>query len=170
MRIALFGYAGVGKDYIVKYYFEKLGYTRLSFSDQLKIQACQVFDWLEKDYPPELKEIPLNITTTMGELITKTPREIWLEFNLIRRIENNIFIRTLKDQLEYIQGDIVISDIRTQEEWNFAKEEGFMIIKISSENSIHGLNDFDKQQDSFDFDFEYNNKMNGIEDFIEFMK
>ena len=87
-KIAFHGVSGSGKDYCVKAlqnYFEsshKESYIRLSFSDQLKKCGNRIFgDWLKLDYSPEEKEQPLNIETSLGEVIEKSPREIWLLLN-----------------------------------------------------------------------------------------
>jgi dephospho-CoA kinase len=172
MRLALYGYSGSGKDYLIENVLIPKGFVRLSFSDQLKKCAKKIFSWIEQDYPPEKKEKPLNIRTSTGELIDKTPREIWLSLNSIRQIEDNIFIRMVQENLELLQGveNIVISDVRTPNEYNWAIKNGFTIIKIENKNPIHKKNDFDKQQDSFKASYTFENRMNGTTEFEKFVE
>jgi len=174
MKIALSGIAGSGKDYFASHLIKK-GFARISYSDQLKKIGANIFDWLEKDYPPEVKEKPLNITTETGEVIEKTPREIWLNLNKLREIENQLFIRMLGKELSLTKvEDIVISDIRTKEEFDYAKRKGFTTIFIEPEKEkvMHKENEFDKQIYDFkdEYDFIFKNSFNGTDDFDYFFR
>ena len=159
-KIAFYGVSGSGKDYCVKAlqnYFEsnhKESYIRMSFSDQLKKCGNRIFgDWLKLDYSPEEKEQPLNIATSLGEVIEKSPRDIWLLLNQLRSIEDKLFIRMLDQEIKdlELQGKemFLISDIRTEKELKYCKENGFKVIKIMSSKPFHPSNDFDKQQEMF---------------------
>jgi len=174
MKIALSGISGAGKDYLAKALIEEMGFVRVSFSDQLKKIGASIFDWLESDYPPEKKEIPLNITTSQGELITLSPREIWLKLNFLREIENKLFIRKLEEELKLLVGvDIVLSDIRTKEELEWCRRNGFVTIRIIPEGKvIHKEHEFDKQLDDEEFDYEFINKFRPESkvEFLNFIK
>jgi len=176
MKIALSGVAGAGKDYFGAFLIEEYGFYRVSFSDQLKKICADVFDWMEVDYPPEVKEKPLNITTSMGELITMSPREIWLKMNYMRKIENELFVRKLYDDVRLLQRqgveNVLITDIRTKNEMEFCKDNGFTTIRIVApkDKIIHKTHDFDKQLDDAEFDFEFQNNFNGTEEFKEFFE
>lgn len=159
-RVGFYGKSGVGKDYCVNKILEYFNthhlenYRRISFSDQLKKCGNKIFgDWLKEDYPPEVKELPLNVTTSIGEKIEKTPREIWLSLNHLRDIEDTLFIRMLSDEMYKwtLQGQdmFIISDIRTYKELKFCKDNGFRIIKIESDFKFHKTNEFDTQQLEF---------------------
>jgi hypothetical protein len=171
MRLALYGYAGSGKDYLIEKVLIPKGFVRLSFSDQLRKCAKKIFPWIEQDYPPEKKEKPLNIKTSIGEIISKTPREIWLSLNSLRQIEDGIFIRMLQENFDLLRGveNIVISDVRTPNEYDWAIKNGFVIVKIENKNPIHKPNDFDKQQDNFKADYTFENRMNGTAEFEKFI-
>jgi adenylate kinase family enzyme len=175
MKIAFSGIAGSGKDYFSSFLVEEHGFTRFSFSDQLKKLSTLIFDWIEEDYPPESKEKPLNITTSLGEKITKTPREIWLTFNFLRDVESKVFIRRLKEQLDKSKVEKrLISDMRTKDEFEFAKSEGYVTILIKPDKSkvIHKENDFDKQIKEFEdkFDYIFYNDFSGTSKFENFIK
>lgn len=175
--VAMTGISGSGKDYLVNYLVQEKGYIRVSFSDQLKELAHKIFPWFEIDYAPIVKETPLNIVTSMGEEIKLTPREIWLKLNFLRDIEDLLFIRMLEEKIERItdktpEAKIIISDIRPQIEWNWCKRNNIKCIYIEPSKLIYEPNDFDKVVHSYkeSADFIFENKFNGIEDFIEFVK
>lgn len=173
MKIAFTGIAGSGKDFLVNYLVQEQGYTRVSFSDQLKKLSKLIYPWMEQDYPPFEKEQPLNITLSSGELITKTPREIWIHLNKLREIEDGLFLRMLQDELKSLNTDkIVISDIRPKIEWDWCKNNGFTTIYIEPLKQLYEPNDFDKQVLLYkeQADFIFNNDFNGIEQFQQFIK
>jgi len=173
MKIALTGISGSGKDFFTEHLVKQYGFKRYSFSDQLKIKASKVFDWLEVDYPPEVKENPLGITTSTGEVINLSPREIWLKMNFLRNIEDNLFISGLKQQMERDNLDkIIISDIRTENELEFCKKEKFTLIKIKPmKNVIHKKHSFDNQLIEYEDKFIiFENNFNGVESFDLFLK
>lgn len=173
MKIAFTGISGSGKDYLVSHLVKNYEFNRVSFSDQLKKLGTKIYPWLERDYPPIDKEKPLNLTLSSGEVITKSPREIWLKLNNLRNIENGIFVRMLGEQLKMLHVDnIVISDIRPQLEWDWCKKEGFTTVYIEPLKKIYEPNDFDSQvlpyKEQADYIFE--NDFNGLEKFDEFIK
>lgn len=172
-KIALTGISGSGKDYFVNYLVQELGYKRLSFSDQLKKLAHKIYPWMAEDVPPIKKEEPLNLKLESGEIITKTPREIWLNLNSLRNVEDGIFVRMLDNELtEHSDRNVVISDIRPKIEYDYCIKKGFKIIYIEPSKKIYEPNDFDKQvleyKDKADYVFK--NNFNGIEEFKEFIK
>lgn len=170
-KLSFYGYAGAGKDYLVSHLVENYGYKRLSFSDQLKKVASSIFDWLEEDYKPISKETPLCVTTSLGETITHTPREIWLMVNKLREVEDNLFVRMFVEEYSRCKTDkIVVSDVRTDSEYQLCKSLGFSVIKVEPSKMIYEPNEFDKQQDKFVPDFIFPNNFNGLSEFEEFMK
>lgn len=173
MKLAFTGISGSGKDYLVSHLTKELNYNRVSFSDQLKRLAKLIYPWMEQDYPPLTKEEPLNITLPSGEIITDTPRQIWLKLNSLRNIEDGLFLRMLQEQLNLLHVDnIVISDIRPQLEWDWCKENDFITIYIEPKKEIYIPNDFDKQVLTYKdkADYVFKNNFNGLDEFKEFIK
>ena len=93
MKIAFMGISGSGKDFLANYLINNHGFTRLSFSDQLKKLAHYIYPWFEKDYPYEKKTLPLNTSLSTGQLISYSLSDIWISLNNLREIEVKIFIR-----------------------------------------------------------------------------
>lgn len=177
IRIALMGISGSGKDYLGSLLVENYGYKRFSFSDQLKSLARKIYPWLDQDYPPLVKENPLHIRTSTGEIIQKSPREIWLHLNFLREIENKIFIRMLEECLgdhERLHPDkrVMISDIRSRDELNWCKSNGFVVVYIYPQKRVYKDYEIDRQiienKDLADFEFE--NSFNGHYEFDNFLK
>ena len=173
MKLAFTGIAGAGKDYLVNYLVKNNNFYRLSFSDQLKKLATQIYPWLKRDYQPKIKETPLNLTLPSGEVITKTPREIWLSLNSLRDVEEGIFIRMLQEEMNLLHVDnIVISDIRPQIEWDWCKANNFKTIYIEPVKKIYTPNDFDKNIIDYKSkaDYVFENDFSGVNKFKEFIK
>lgn len=172
MKIAFTGISGSGKDYLVSHLIKEHEFYRVSFSDQLKKLAVKVYPWLERDYAPIEKEEPLNIILESGEVITKSPREIWLSLNRLRDIEEGMFVRMLEEEMGRLHVEnYVISDIRPQVEWDWCKKNGFVTVYIEPLEKVYEPNDFDNQvlsyKDKADYIFE--NDFNGLDKFKEFI-
>lgn len=156
IKIAFYGRSGSGKDFVTSRIIEEYPeFIRISFSDRLKEIASSIFNFLEVDYAPEVKEKPLNITTELGENINLSPRQIWLKMNFLRDIEDTIFIRKthnlIKEKEEQGYRNFIIPDIRTKAELQYCVDNGFEIIKINCYNRYHPNNSFDDIQDSEEF-------------------
>jgi len=174
-KIAFTGISGSGKDYFVKHLENKYGYKRVSFSDQLKKIATCIYPWMKEDYEPYEKEQPLNLRIDEDTIITKTPREIWVSLNDLRKNDNKLFLRHAKKEVDEIlknDGKVVISDIRPQIEFDYCRKNDFTIIYIKPAKNIYNLNDFDKQIFKYEkeADYLYVNYFDGLEDFDKFIQ
>lgn len=172
-KIAFCGIAGAGKDYFVKVLEKKYNFHRFAFADGTKEVCSSIFNWLEKDYPPEVKENKLTVTTEY-ETLTFKPRDVWIDVSaVLRKYENYIFIRKLREKLNMVNiNNIVISDLRTKEEFEFLRNEGFTIINIEPSVIKYEPNNYDEQIKEFKAKVDYNfiNNFNGEDEFIEFFE
>lgn len=135
--------------------------------------AVKIYPWLELDYEPIVKETPLNKTLSSGEIITKTPREIWLSLNSLRDIEEGLFVRMLSEEMDTLNADkYVISDIRTQIEWDWCESNGFKTVYIEPLKKIYEPNDFDRSLLEYKgkADYVFENGFDGIDQFEKFVK
>lgn len=175
MKIAIMGVSGSGKDFLVDVLKDEYDFVRFSFSDQLKKLGTMIYPWLEADYPPEVKELPLNITVPeTGELITDSPRQIWLKLNKMRDVENELFVRMLAHQIELVRAEkFVISDVRTQNEYDWCKKNGFTFVMVKAENPKHPVNSFDDWVRDIEtmghYDYEFDNDFSGKEPIRRFI-
>ena len=157
MKIAIGGIAGAGKDYLIKGLTD---FTRVAFADELKKECSRIFPWLKEDYKPFEKEQPIKNGFT--------PRQIWLDIaQVLRSIDDKIFIDKLEEHVKTLQGtNIVISDVRTKDEFIWCKENGFVCIFIEPSNYLYEPNAYDEQLFEFKdyFDHCFVNGFNGIQD------
>ncbi|MNZ27659.1 hypothetical protein D3C78_448800 [compost metagenome] len=174
MKIAFMGVSGSGKDYLANYLINNYDFIRLSFSDQLKKLAHHIYPWLEKDYQPEEKSLPLNIVLSTGEKITYSPRDIWLNLNSLRNIEEQIFIRMLTEEIKSIDNtkNIIITDVRSTNELLWCKNNKFTIIYIEREHNNYENYEIDKYavENKSKSDYVFNNATLGTNAFSNFFK
>ncbi len=121
MKIALMGYARAGKDTIASIMIEKLAgqTTRLAFGDQLKNLFHDIFD------------IPAN----------PKPREGYEKFGqTLREIDQMVWIKQLEKDMKYHQSmgvqNFIITDVRQPNEAMWCKDNGFIVIFVSSKESF----------------------------------
>ncbi|WP_100774712.1 adenylate kinase [Klebsiella pneumoniae] len=178
MKIAFMGISGSGKDFLANYLISNYEFVRLSFSDQLKKLANHIYPWMEKDYSPEKKTLSLNIALPTGDFINHSPRDIWLSLDKLREIEEKIFIRMLSEELKVLEENegtnknIIITDIRSNEEFAWCKNNQFTIVHIERENNNYKRYEIDKyvNENKTKSDYHFNNSVNGIDSFKNFFE
>lgn len=178
MKIAFMGISGSGKDFLANYLISNKNFIRLSFSDQLKKLANYIYPWMAKDYAPEEKTLPLNITLSTGDLISHSPRGIWLSLDKLREIEDKIFIRMLSGELRLLEGNgeanknIIITDIRSNEELAWCKNNQFTIVHIERKSNNYKKYEIDKYvtENKTKSDYHFNNSTDGIDSFENFFE
>ncbi|MGR5463217.1 adenylate kinase [Photobacterium damselae] len=178
MKIAFMGVSGSGKDFLSSYLISNENFTRLSFSDQLKKISHQIYPWMELNYNPEEKTAPLNITLQTGEVITHSPRDIWLNLDHLRNIEEKIFIRMLEDEMSSLKkndptiDNIVITDIRSTSEFLWCQENQFIIVYVTRKNNNYKKYDIDKYitDNKEKADYHFANDGNGLAEFKSFFE
>ncbi|WHT01912.1 adenylate kinase [Vibrio parahaemolyticus] len=178
MKIAFMGASGSGKDFLSGYLIKNHNFIRLSFSDQLKRLSKYIYPWMERDYPPEKKMSPLNIRLPTGELINHSPRDIWLNLDNLRKIEEKIFIRMLAEEMKEIEikneskTNIIITDIRSNSEFLWCKENNFTIVYINRKNNNYEKYDIDKHviENKQKADYRFDNDSNDLIRFKSFFE
>lgn len=174
MKLAFCGIAGSGKDYFADFLIKEQNYIRIAFADTLKSTVQDIFPYVDKDCPPELKEKPLNIDLGNGNILQKTPREMWLETSVFLRSYDELYFhnKTMQiiEETTKNTDNIIITDLRMAQEFKDLREAGFTIVHIHNPTNDYPLNDFDKQIKEFEMDCDYyfTNNMNGLEEFKEF--
>lgn len=131
--IAFMGNKGVGKDYCAEILEKHEGFQRIAFADPLKSFFDLIFDWCDSSHAtPENKEKPIPHELNHAGL---SYREAWVEFGaLCNSIEPGVFVRHAFRWIEELQREgqskIVITDLRTSQEYIQCKKLGIPIIKI----------------------------------------
>lgn len=119
-KIALIGGARTGKDTIAHYLSAVVDFKRLAFGDALKKQLFEVFP----DLPPSPK-----------------PRKAMIDFGqFCRTIDPLVWIKQL-DQTAYNfeqagYHNLVITDVRQQNEIDYCKANGYTIVKVVANASL----------------------------------
>ena len=146
MIIGITGKKNVGKD-LVDDFLVKKGFIKLTFSTILKNAAKELFNWNDHQVNADKEKIDPKWNITPTEVL-KLLETKFLKENLGKKLNNqiefcgnkklfsfhikNLFLKN-KD-LFLSKKNIVISDIRFKDEYNFVKWVGGKILKINSLN------------------------------------
>lgn len=163
-----------GKDYFCAHLGEKIGAQRLSFSDEVRRIAHDIFPWFPFDIDPALKDVPYIHPMNPKNL---TPRDILLTVGKLRDVESTLFVRKFGEKqyqaaLDNPTVPYIITDFRTPDEWDFIKNKGIPVIKIIRHDRT-GLepNWFEEFVRGFeDYDAKYINYFDGVARFDQFFE
>jgi dephospho-CoA kinase len=131
-KIALTGKMRSGKTEIERYLTEQHGFNSVAFGDQLKHFAHKIFDDATDDdcYDPFRPGTP------------QKPRALYQNFGqLCREIDPDVWIKHAQRTVEYYERlrdttGIVISDLRQPNEYEWAKANGFTIVKVVADDAV----------------------------------
>ena len=172
MIIGLVGNKRVGKDTCADYLCYTHNFKKYSFATYLKESLKILFDWDDNSFNDDNKE-------KIDEYWSCTPRYMCQELgSFLRNININFHIKRLdKDIQKHLlnrKENIIFSDIRYQNELDYVKSLGGIIIKIDrntilnnysnheSETSIQYLNNIDHYIDNNSTKQELYNKIKTI--------
>ncbi|NIT13210.1 MAG: hypothetical protein GTN99_02900 [Candidatus Dadabacteria bacterium] len=130
--VGLTGQSRCGKDTLGSALFMNDGYTMFSFAYAMKMAAVQIFDLDEEQVNGDKKEV-------FDEFWQMTPRTILQKFGTeaMRGVfGENIWVKILAKQIEMFwedfdeESDIVITDVRFDNEAEFIRDNGGVVIRI----------------------------------------
>lgn len=133
VKVALCGKMRSGKDTVANYLIDNQdvhGITyRLAFGDKLKDMAHMLFPWIDKE---------------------SKPRELYQFMNTIRDFDLNVWVKHLEKsyQAVSIYDNIIITDLRQQNELEWCRENGFEIVRVTSPEEMR-VNRVIKAGDTF---------------------
>jgi len=113
MKIAISGVMCSGKTTISNYLIEKYNYKKFSFADDIKKYAVEIFDMKNKD-----RKLLQNFGTKMKE------------------IDDLIWIKRLDKKIKDIYDNIIIDDLRFQDEVIYLKSYNFKILKLDIDKNL----------------------------------
>ena len=176
MIVAFMGEYKAGKDYLCEHLAKTQGAVRLSFSDEVRRLATELFPWLPFNISPEQKDKPFKHEQNPNNL---TPREIWLTVGKVRDVDPYFFVNRF---IEYNDAELdrcfrddnlfIITDFRTPQEYDFLRCSCIPIIKIDREDRS-GLppSEFEEYVRQFTgYNSRFINRMNGVDEFDDFFK
>lgn len=126
INIGLTGMARAGKDTVANVLIQQLGYQRLSVADPLKFGIDAALGCFGATPVDETKD------TVIPELGT-TPRQIWKDFSeefLKKYFGRDIMARIMAKRCETMQGPLVVTDVRFNEEAELLTKQGFYIVRV----------------------------------------
>jgi dephospho-CoA kinase len=159
-KICLTGAMRSGKDEVANHLYIRHGFDRLAFGDALKRIAHEAFPWVS-EHPK-----PRALYQNVGQLMREVDKDVWIR-HAERRVGGIIDHRSGYPNVEHI--GIVISDLRQPNEYAWAVENGFSIIRVNAPqelrveraNSVgdafelnHLTHETESHIDGFDVDFE----------------
>jgi dephospho-CoA kinase len=130
LKIALTGKMRSGKDTVAKYLQEKHGFVSFAFGDGIK-------RIIQEYFPHEYaKGKPRKLLQAIGQFFREYYPDVWVDY-LHRDILNYL------DVLEFTIGlheselpNIVITDVRQMNEYEYAKREGYTVIKVEADDEL----------------------------------
>ncbi|MDA1658850.1 AAA family ATPase [Bacillus cereus group sp. TH153LC] len=131
MRIALTGLPRVGKDTVGEYLIDEFSYWRFAFGDYMKEAYFRKYPHME--FLPKDREHMIAFSQPLVDLYDR----IWID-RLEDDIANSKEISLLRFQSasDFFWGDnIVITDLRQPHEEKWCRENGFTIVRITSEKA-----------------------------------
>ena len=175
MIVSFMGEYASGKDYLCDFLVKEYNAVRLSFSDEVRRLTVRIHPWMPFDFDPAIKDKPFIHPMNPYGL---TPREIWLNVGLVRSVDPKYFVNAFEETFNCVDLSAswnkiyIITDLRTQDEWEFLNENDIRVIKIERENR-DGLipSEFEKFVRNFkEYNALYINKMDGTDRFKEFFE
>jgi len=138
-RIAITGWMGSGKTEIAKYLEFKYGFKRISFADGIKDIAYNIFG---------MKGKQRGLLQSIGEKMREIDKDVWIK-HTINRLDN--------------LHDFVIDDLRRMNEFEELKANGFVIIRVVSDEEKR-IERLIKRDGYCDKSLMYNESENGCAD------
>lgn len=172
-RIALTGKLRSGKSTVAWHLIGNYDFERVSFGTALKSYADEIFDHLTETIT---QPCPFGGEYTVGK---RKPRWLYQKFGqLMREIDPDVWIKHAEDTVKMYERyrdtrGIVIDDLRQPNEYEWCRDNGYIIIRINADDGVRVerasvlRDDFDVDNlnheteqyvDTFDVDYEiYNN-------------
>jgi dephospho-CoA kinase len=162
VKIALTGKLRAGKDELARHLYIRHGFDRVAFGDALKKNAHATFPWVSEFSKPRA------LYQSYGQLMRQIDPDVWIK-HAERAVKGAIDFR-VNTGAEQI--GVVITDLRQPNEYEWARNNGYTIIRVTAPDEdriarakIAGddFNEADLEHeteshiDSFDCDYEIHN-------------
>jgi dephospho-CoA kinase len=125
-KIALTGKMRAGKDEIAQHLYIKYGFKRIAFGDELKRTAGDVFPWMTGPHKPRA------LLQQYGQLMREIDPQVWVK-HADRKVKGEVDFRVNSG---HDRVGIVITDLRQQNEYDWARANGFTIIRVTAPDDV----------------------------------
>jgi dephospho-CoA kinase len=120
VKIALTGKLRSGKDTVANHLYVRHGFDRIAFGDALKKNAHATFPWVSEFSKPRA------LYQVYGQLMRQIDPDVWVK-HAEQAVKGAIDFR-VNTGAEKI--GVVISDLRQPNEYEWARNNGFTIVKV----------------------------------------
>jgi dephospho-CoA kinase len=125
-KIALTGKLRAGKDEASNHLYIKHGFDSVAFGDALKRNAHAVFPWISDGTKPRA------LYQRYGQLMREIDPDVWIK-HAERAVQGAIDFRVGMGAEKI---GIVITDLRQPNEFEWAKANGFTIIRVTAPDEV----------------------------------
>lgn len=162
MLIGVLGKKYHGKDTIADYLCQNYNFTKLTLAEPLKDICKTLFQFTDQQLNSELKDVidlrygvtPRKIMQYIGTDILRNDIQ-----RIIPNIQQNLWVNILINKIKSLEGNIVISDVRCENEILRIREEGGIIIKVVRPSVVNDdEHETEKNIDHFEGDYEVENE------------
>ena len=137
MLIGIAGSARSGKDTAADFYCDRFGFVKYSFAQPLKEAIKVMFSLNEDHVNGNLKEVVLDDLGVSPRYLMQTLGTEWGR----NTVNNDVWLLAAKRNLATADGyGVVIPDVRFENEADFIRENGGLLLHISRENKVQVLN------------------------------
>jgi dephospho-CoA kinase len=122
VKIALTGKMRSGKDLCGNHLYIRYGFDRVAFGDALKKNAHATFPWISEFSKPR------SLYQTYGQLMRQIEPDVWIK-HAERAVKGAIDFN-VNTGAEKV--GVVITDLRQPNEYEWARNNGFTIIRVTA--------------------------------------
>jgi dephospho-CoA kinase len=126
IKIALTGKLRAGKDELARHLYIKYGFNRIAFGDALKHNAHETFPWISQSSKPRA------LYQKFGQLMREIDPDVWIKH--AERAVNGAIDFRVNTGAERV--GVVVTDLRQGNEWYWAKDNGFTIIRVTAPDEV----------------------------------
>ncbi|PFP30236.1 hypothetical protein COJ96_05860 [Bacillus sp. AFS073361] len=126
IKIAICGRIRSGKDTAAEHLYIKYGFDRIAFADALKRTVSEIFPWMIGPNKPRA------LLQQYGQLMREIDDSVWIK-HAERKVNGTIDFRvnTGSDRI-----GIVITDLRNPVEYDWARANGFTLIRVTAPDDV----------------------------------
>jgi dephospho-CoA kinase len=122
IKIALTGKMRSGKDTVANHFYIRYGFDRVAFGDALKKNAHATFPWVSEFSKPRA------LYQQFGQLMRQIEPDVWIK-HAEQAVKGAIDFR-VNTGAEKV--GVVISDLRQPNEYEWARNNGYTIIRVTA--------------------------------------
>lgn len=129
IKLALTGKLRSGKSLVGNHLYIRHGFDEVAFGDALKRTLSEVFPW---DFANAGPHKPRALLQRYGQLMREIDEQVWVRH--VERKVGGIIDYRVNSGAEKV--GVVITDLRQPNEYEWAKENGFTIVRVSAPKDV----------------------------------